>query len=1044
MEHPAGSLAWNRDSVQYLLEQEDVRLITFDQCMFGLVSKETKTPMQKRCQQQSAKFAPWQAELVVQYKSALQACEDETGLDPDIARALFDSQDGGTSEAPTTIHSDVILTNKEKLFDLAYAEFKSHGGVRQYLHRMFSVESTRATDLAAILKKLILLRQDVDYLTHYPVPACLPGQEGQQLPFMVPLWLFSVQNESSLREPTALDLSRQILQQFACDGFLTAGNPVMIRIQDDALTQSREEIPSGGLWFLKGAGRIHTVMALMVYISKHTTSTLEVFDELLYKTLSNIHCKHVRLRDKQAELFFNMKESVRGGIRAKPNAISWVYSFLNLSSWTKSDPISMIRAWNEEASRDDRLVSTKKTSVTSVLDLPVTAREILLAIVSEFGFEGSPFSDDCLSSKRYLPGYSFKGRNTPRGSPWIERGKVTKKSCVLMFNMIWSQHKKTPKNLNKSQLEEKAEVCALACALVQEVILQVPNTEKELENRFLTKLAEGESVMDMELQSALMSKDEKYSARDCPSIAAILNDLCDKSSPNTSSVELLTAVQMGEQRVMSQAFELLLSELDFDVKSWRVHLRKIKEWDLRVWHQRDLWQIERHNSAKSAAQDILKKKVNLLSWPEKISAGSAVELVQALQQDVKAWAHQLKCNHVVGKEAGVSLLKAITDGVQLSSTSAIYIVDYVPVVGDFAHAALTLSTSLNVPVRYAGLPDPAHHEWLQEFLTQDLIDQLLTDKIKPTAGHSIPAQDPPAEHMDQKPEPPQMKKMTFVKVDGEAAGIQVPDSVQKVWHTNATHGAEFRAWMDTFNEEFPKPEKKGTKRVNSNVTTVTPKKIPKIGSAPVDMSMLTKLLVETGSAPTGTELQRVNLLNLTNIDLIIQTDAIFLTNLGEQPVTIAEGTSLCGFGRGAFRFGTESSGLQEHEIPFDIKDVSSQMAILDGRPQYFGDLMESMRQKFPDKPVLQYYEAKLDMVEHKWELKKVNDLIFAPRLDEDKAGQTTCAKLVAPAMKWESAWTGFAWHIKQTQTGLQPQRPVIVATKSVEIKPGMTLVVDTV
>jgi len=57
------------------------------------------------------------------------------------------------------------------------------------------------------------------------------GQEGQQLPFMVPLWLFSVQNESSLREPTALDLSRQILQQFACDGFLTAGNPVMIRIQ---------------------------------------------------------------------------------------------------------------------------------------------------------------------------------------------------------------------------------------------------------------------------------------------------------------------------------------------------------------------------------------------------------------------------------------------------------------------------------------------------------------------------------------------------------------------------------------------------------------------------------------------------------------------------------------------------------------------------------------------------------------------------------------------------------------------------------------------
>ena len=63
--------------------------------------------------------------LWVLIKSALQACDDETGLDPDTARALFDSQDGGcTSEAPT-IHSEVVLNNKEKLFDLAFAEFKS-------------------------------------------------------------------------------------------------------------------------------------------------------------------------------------------------------------------------------------------------------------------------------------------------------------------------------------------------------------------------------------------------------------------------------------------------------------------------------------------------------------------------------------------------------------------------------------------------------------------------------------------------------------------------------------------------------------------------------------------------------------------------------------------------------------------------------------------------------------------------------------------------------------------------------------------------------
>jgi hypothetical protein len=43
---------------------------------------------------------------------------------------------------------------------------------------------------------------------------------------------------------------------------------------------------------------------------------------------------------------------------------------------------------NDEASRDDRLVSAKKNAVTSILDLPNQCREVLLATVSEFGFDG--------------------------------------------------------------------------------------------------------------------------------------------------------------------------------------------------------------------------------------------------------------------------------------------------------------------------------------------------------------------------------------------------------------------------------------------------------------------------------------------------------------------------------------------------------------------------------------------------------------------------------------------------------------------------------
>ena len=40
-------------------------------------------------------------------------------------------------------------------------------------------------------------------------------------------------------------------------------------------------------------------------------------------------------------------------------------------------------------------------------------------------------------------------------------------------------------------------------------------------------------------------------------------------------------------------------------------------------------------------------EVFTITWPEKILPGTAVEIVQTMAADSKAWAHTLKCNHVV-------------------------------------------------------------------------------------------------------------------------------------------------------------------------------------------------------------------------------------------------------------------------------------------------------------------------------------------------------------------------------------------------------------
>ena len=58
------------------------------------------------------------------------------------------------------------------------------------------------------------------------------GQEDEQVPFCLHLAKFSVENESSLREPPSLDTSIKLMNNFAMDGFVSTSEPVLIRLED--------------------------------------------------------------------------------------------------------------------------------------------------------------------------------------------------------------------------------------------------------------------------------------------------------------------------------------------------------------------------------------------------------------------------------------------------------------------------------------------------------------------------------------------------------------------------------------------------------------------------------------------------------------------------------------------------------------------------------------------------------------------------------------------------------------------------------------------
>lgn len=80
---------------------------------------------------------------------------------------------------------------------------------------------------------------------------------------------------------------------------------------------------------------------------------------------------------------------------------------------------------------------------------------------------GCPFHDDTLSSKKALVGFNHKSSRTPKNSAWSQRLKNTEASLILLWEMVHNQWSDTPqrerKPLNKTQLEDKAQVAALAC-----------------------------------------------------------------------------------------------------------------------------------------------------------------------------------------------------------------------------------------------------------------------------------------------------------------------------------------------------------------------------------------------------------------------------------------------------------------------------------------------------------------------------------------------------------------------------------------------------
>ena len=81
--------------------------------------------------------------------------------------------------------------------------------------------------------------------------------------------------------------------------------------------------------------------------------------------------------------------------------------------------------------------------------------------------QGSPYSEDMLSSKKLAVGFDFKSAKIAKTSPWATQFNKVTPDALLLFaqstNAAWrKQQMELRKRMTKREAEERLECCCLA------------------------------------------------------------------------------------------------------------------------------------------------------------------------------------------------------------------------------------------------------------------------------------------------------------------------------------------------------------------------------------------------------------------------------------------------------------------------------------------------------------------------------------------------------------------------------------------------------
>ena len=150
-------------------------------------------------------------------------------------------------------------------------------------------------------------------------------------------------------------------------------------------------------------------MLARLLILNHTPQdgcSLERYHPKLWASTRRIYAKLVVWNNLRDQIFHRNKIDARGSIRKAPNVITWALCLDKLRQVGDKDAGVIIKAWNQMASGQQKLVGGKAQALKNVLNLMSADvfTNVVLPAVSELSWEKCPWPDDSFCNKRIFPG----------------------------------------------------------------------------------------------------------------------------------------------------------------------------------------------------------------------------------------------------------------------------------------------------------------------------------------------------------------------------------------------------------------------------------------------------------------------------------------------------------------------------------------------------------------------------------------------------------------------------------------------------------------